>query len=238
MTKFYQDISASGGTIRTHELREPRAYYGINKGIKSGDVIRIKNGVYMLPEELATTMVDVERIVPGGVVCMYSAWDYYGLTTQIPDGFYVAIEKHRKVVAPEISGIVLCYWEEKYCKMGVEEADIANHKVKIFCIEKSVCDAIKFRNKIGTEVAVEILRNYLKRKNRNISRLMDYAKQMRVLSPDEMKMLVSSDEKLLQAIEERAKAMGVNPETADIQLIEVPNEYGGSGQKGYLIAVH
>ena len=44
MAKFYQDISASGGTIRTHELREPRAYYGINKGIKSGNVIRIKNG--------------------------------------------------------------------------------------------------------------------------------------------------------------------------------------------------
>ena len=182
MAKFYQDISASGGTIRTHELREPKAYYGINKGIKSGNVIRLKNGVYILPEELATTMVDVERIVPGGVVCMYSAWDYYGLTTQVPDGFYIAIEKHRKVVVPEISGIVLCYWEEKYCTMGVEEAEIAHHKVKIFCIEKSVCDAVKFRNKIGTEVAVEILRNYLKRKDRNISRLMDYAKQMRVLS--------------------------------------------------------
>ena len=66
--------------------------------------------------------------------------------------------------------------------MGVEETKIANHKVKIFGIEKSVCDAIKFRNKIGTEVAIEILRNYLKRKDRNISRLMDFAKQMRILS--------------------------------------------------------
>ena len=136
----------------------------------------------MLPEELATTMVDVERIVHGGVVCMYSAWDYYGLTTQIPDGFYVAIEKHRRVVVPEISGIVLCYWAEKYCSMGVEEVEIANHRVKIFCIEKCVCDAIKFRNKIGTDVAVEILSNYLHRRERNISLLMDYAKQMRVIS--------------------------------------------------------
>ena len=113
---------------------------------------------------------------------MYSAWDYYGLTTQIPDGFYVAIEKHRRVVVPEISGIVLCYWAEKYCSMGVEEVEIANHQVKIFCIEKCVCDAIKFRNKIGTDVAVEILSNYLHRKDRNISLLMDFAKQMRVIS--------------------------------------------------------
>ena len=182
MDKIHRALTKSGGVIRSYELQEPRAYYNINKEIKSGSVIRIKNGVYMLPEELASTMIDVARIVPGGVVCMYSAWDYYGLTTQIPDGFYIAIEKHRKVVVPDIMGIILCYWQEKYCTMGVVETEIANHKVKIFCIEKSVCDAIKFRNKIGTEVAIEILKNYLKRKKRNISLLMDFAKQMRILS--------------------------------------------------------
>lgn len=82
----------------TRELQEPKAYYGIKKEVDSGNVLRIKNGVYMLPEELANSMIDVERIIPGGVVCMYSAWTYYGLTTQIPNGYYVAIEKHRKVV--------------------------------------------------------------------------------------------------------------------------------------------
>jgi predicted transcriptional regulator of viral defense system len=182
MVKFYQDIIDSGGTIRTNELHEPRAYYEINKEIESGKVIRLKNGVYMFPNELANPMIDIERIVPNGVVCMYSAWEFYGLTTQIPDGFYVAIEKYRKVVVPEITGIRLCYWEEKYCSMGVQEAIIGKHKVKIFCIEKSVCDAIKFRNKIGIDVAVEILKNYLKLKNRNITRLMEFAKQMRIFS--------------------------------------------------------
>ena len=182
MSKFLQDISESGGTIRTHELSAPRGYYGINKELGSGNVIRIKNGVYILPEEQTTMMMDIERIVPGGVVCLYSAWNYYNLTTQIPNGLYIAIEKHRKVVAPPITSIILCYWEEKYCSMGVEEVEIANHRVKIFCIEKCVCDAIKFRNKIGTDVAVEILSNYLYRRERNISLLMDFAKQMRVIS--------------------------------------------------------
>ena len=182
MSKFLQDISESGGTIRTHELSAPRGYYGINKELGSGNVIRIKNGVYILPEEQTTMMMDIERIVPGGVICLYSAWNYYNLTTQIPNGFYIAIEKHRKVVVPKITGIILCYWEEKYCSMGVEEVEIANHRVKIFCIEKCVCDAIKFRNKIGTDVAVEILSNYLARRNRNISRLVDLAKEMRVMS--------------------------------------------------------
>lgn len=182
MSKFLQAISESGGTIRTHELSVPRGYYGINKELNSGNVIRIKNGVYILPEEQTTMMMDIERIVPGGVVCLYSAWNYYNLTTQIPNGLYIAIEKHRKVVAPPITSIILCYWEEKYCSMGVEKVEISNHRVKIFCIEKCVCDAIKFRNKIGTDVAVEILSNYLARRNRNIARLVDLAKKMRVMS--------------------------------------------------------
>ncbi len=182
MTKIQQDISKRGRTIRSRELSAPRAYYDINKEIKSGNVIRIKKGVYILPEEQTSMMMDIERIVPGGVICLYSAWNYYNLTTQIPNGLYIAIEKHRKVVTPKMTGIILCYWEEKYCSMGVEEVEIANHRVKIFCIEKCVCDAIKFRNKIGTDVAVEILSNYLHRKDRNISLLMDFAKQMRVIS--------------------------------------------------------
>lgn len=62
--------------------------------------------------------------------------------------------------------------------------------------------------------------------------------QMRVLSADEFTRLVSSDPDILGAIEERCKAAGVDPATADIQIVEVPNEKGGSGQNGYLIAVH
>lgn len=29
-------------------------------------------------------MIDVESIVPGGVVCLYNAWAHYGLTTVSP----------------------------------------------------------------------------------------------------------------------------------------------------------
>lgn len=86
------------------------------------------------------------------------------------------------IVAPEICNIVLCYWGQKYCSIGVEDAVSSNHKIKIFCREKSVCDAVKFRNKIGTDVAIEILKNYLKSKERNVARLMEFAKQMRILS--------------------------------------------------------
>ena len=146
----------------------------------AGNVVRLKNGVYATQEGLANTMVDVERIVPGGVLCLYSAWEYYGLTTQLPGSIYVAVEKHRKVVVPDFPPIILCYWEQKYYEMGIAEADVTGCKLHIYDIERSVCDAVRFRNKVGMDVMTEILRAYLRRKDRNIARLTEYAGKMRI----------------------------------------------------------
>ena len=81
---------------------------------------------------------------------------------------------------PVFPPITLYYWQRKYQEMGVVEQEVDGYKVQMYDIEKSVCDAIKYRNKIGNETASEILKNYLKRKNRNLSLLLEYAKKMRI----------------------------------------------------------
>ncbi|MBP5713458.1 MAG: hypothetical protein J6X07_02005 [Prevotella sp.] len=64
--------------------------------------------------------------------------------------------------------------------MGISEREIEGYKVRIYDLEKSVCDAVKFRNKIGVDISSEILKNYLVRSDRNLTRLNEYAKKMRV----------------------------------------------------------
>ncbi len=59
-------------------------------------------------------------------------------------------------------------------------AEISGHSVLITDLEKSVCDAVKFRNKIGLDVCAEIFHNYLAMPEKNISRLFEYAGQMRI----------------------------------------------------------
>ena len=182
MNDIIKDISAAGGMAGKRDLQEGTGYYAINKALESGEVVRLKNGVYALDAALADTMIDVERIVPRGVLCLYSAWAHYGLSTQIPDAHYIAVEKHRKVVVPSFPPITLCYWQKEYYEMGITEAEISGYKVRIYDLEKSVCDAVKFRNKIGMEVCAEVLKTYLSRQGRNISKLTSYAKQMRIAS--------------------------------------------------------
>lgn len=62
------------------------------------------------------------------------------------------------------------------------EAEISGFHVRMTDMERSVCDAIKYRNKLGLEVCSEVVRNYLKKGNRNLSLLSDYAKRLRVFN--------------------------------------------------------
>lgn len=178
--KVVESIQDNGGFIRTDEVAGRAEYEHIRKAIEDGTLVRVRQGVYAEQLALANTMIDVEKIVPGGVVCLYSAWSHYQLSTQIPSGHCIAIDSKRKVTIPEFPPINLYYWKKEYLNIGVTEMEICGYRVKITDVERSVCDAVKYRNKIGLDVCSEIINEYLKRKDRNISRLCEYAKQLRV----------------------------------------------------------
>ena len=180
MNDILNIIKRSGGYISRQEISDEATYAQLLREVDKGNVIRLKSGVYTLPEELAKPMVDIDRIVPNGVLCLYSAWYVYRLTTQIPVEHYVAVEKSRKVVLPDYPPIKICFWSEKAYEMGIVEMEIEGLMCKIYDVEKSVCDAIRMRNKIGMDVCSEIVRNYMKREDRDLNKLSEYAKTLRV----------------------------------------------------------
>lgn len=171
----------NNGYLKASQLPDKPTYNRLLKLVARGIVERVKSGVYHYWSDTTEgTMIDIEKIVPGGVLCLYSAWSYYELSVHIPQAFNIAIEKSRKVTLPVYPPITLYYWKQEYHELGVVEREIGGYKVKIYDLEKSVCDAIKYRTKVGSQVTSEILKSYLKLKNRNLSLLMEYAKKMRV----------------------------------------------------------
>ena len=58
--------------------------------------------------------------------------------------------------------------------------EIDGFTIRLYDVERCVCDAVKFRNKVGMDVCSEIIDSYLARPDRNLSRLMDYARLLRV----------------------------------------------------------
>jgi predicted transcriptional regulator of viral defense system len=168
------------GYLAKKELQKKSTYKNVLRLVAKGEAERVKRGVYRLCDYEMETMIDLNRVVPNGVLCLYSALFHYNLTVQIPQAFCVAIEKNRKVTLPDYPPIQLYFWKQEYYELGITTEKIYDFDVKIYDIEKSVCDAVKFRNKIGIDVTAEVLKNYLQRQDRNLTKLLNYARQMRI----------------------------------------------------------
>ena len=182
MDEIMHKATSQGGIITTAELSNQSDYQKIVRAKERGELIRVRHGVYAVPGALFNTMIDIERIVPNGIVCLYNAWAYHQLSTVVPPSFCVAIEAKRKVAMPPNLPIELYYWKKENLEFGIMDADISGYKVHITDMERSVCDAVKYRNKIGLDVCAEVIRTYLKKPNRNLARLQDYAKRLRVFN--------------------------------------------------------
>jgi len=169
--------------ITTAELKDMGySYYKIGKLEEQGMLLRVNRSTY---ENLTykgdeNDFFSAEAFVPNGVICLMSAARYYELTNFLPDAVNVAIERKKKVnTLPEWPEIRIFYFDTSRMDLGVTEVRDGDNCFHIFDIEKTVVDIIYYRNKIGIEETSEVLRNYLKRRDRQIDRLYSYAKRLR-----------------------------------------------------------
>ncbi|WP_444355644.1 type IV toxin-antitoxin system AbiEi family antitoxin domain-containing protein [Prevotellamassilia timonensis] len=173
-------VQQQGGFITTGEVKSRGEYEQLRHAAEEGNLVRIRKGVYAETSALANNMIDVERIVPRGVLCLYSAFSHHGLSTQVPSSTCIAIDARRKVRLPDYPIIDLYYWKKEYLEFGIMQKEISGYDVLITDLERTVCDAVKYRNKIGLDVCGEVIDSYLKKDNRNISLLHEYAQKLRV----------------------------------------------------------
>lgn len=156
------------------------AYYKMLEDVHQGELIQVRRGVYANIDQLSGNMTDINTIVPDGILCLWSAWNIHQLTTSMPQAFHVAVKRDRKVTVPSFPKIEIHHYTESILKLGIMKMKIDGFNIRVYDVERSVCDAVKFRNKVGMDVCSEIINNYLERPNRNLSKLMDYARKLRV----------------------------------------------------------
>ncbi len=181
---FIQDIFLqNNGIVSAQYLLESGvSYYDINRFLAEEVLVKLKRGVYKWVKTETNEMVEVAHIVPKGVFCLQTACFYYELTTSIPTEYHIAIPDEQRVALPDFPPIKVYYWNKKSFELGIASIVVNNEQVKIYDLEKTICDTIRHRNKIGFDVLKEILKNYLNRKDCNLNRLNEYAKELHIFN--------------------------------------------------------
>lgn len=83
MERITDIVNQRGGIVSAKDLTRAE-YTRVLRAVGRGELIKVRQGVYATPQSLVNTMVDVEKIVPNGVICLYNAWAYHRLSTTIP----------------------------------------------------------------------------------------------------------------------------------------------------------
>ena len=174
-----------GPIMKTNMLRENKfCSRDIAKLIDDGVIRKIKTGYYALTssENDMTDLELVSAVIPKGIICLQSAAFYYDLSTQNPTSVSIAIPaKSMPPVLPEHPPIELVMTADTIFNIGLAEEQTSNLMMRIYNRERTVCDFFRSRKKLGEDLALEVLKNYMGSK-RNLQLLMEYAGMFRVKS--------------------------------------------------------
>jgi predicted transcriptional regulator of viral defense system len=159
----------------------PRNY--LTRLVQRGKVQKLERGLYAASELPITeniSLVQVTQKAPKAVICLLSALRFHEIGTQAPHAVWIAIDV--KAWAPHIKSpaVQVVRFSGDALHFGIQEKRITGGTIRVFSPAKTVADCFKFRNKIGTDVALEALRDSYRQRKTTMNDLWEAAKVCRV----------------------------------------------------------
>jgi len=186
MASIEEIFKKNKGYASLQELKEKGIHTDtIRSKIKNGIIEKVKPGLYKQADRSISAqqgMIDVCAAMPKAVVCLHSALSYYEMTTTVPGNIMIALPRDVKAVKILYPPIRVFHFSARLYSNGIEQIETEFGVFRIYDIEKTIIDCFRFRQKLGEDVALEGLKNYLLTANYQVNKIVKYAKEGRIFS--------------------------------------------------------
>ena len=154
----------------------------IKKMAQSGVLSKVKFGLYRTADIWLSyqSFVDVCVSAPKAVISGFSALSYHNLTTFMPQSVYISIKRGDSLPRISYPPAEINVTSEFFFNLGITVVKEGKYSFKIYNLEKSVCDAFRYKNKMGLDIAKEALKEYIRRKDCDINKLLQMAQKCKV----------------------------------------------------------
>ena len=172
------------GVLRPRDL----APHGIARqyllmAMNEGKIKRVGRGLYVAADAKITeahSLAQACKRIPHGVVCLLSALRFHDLATQAPFEVWMAIGVKARLPKTDYPRLRIVRFSERILAYGVTKHTVEGVPVKVFTPAKTVADCFRYRNKIGTDVALEALRDCYRKRKATLDQIWEAAKVCRV----------------------------------------------------------
>ncbi len=184
LKEVYQCIDDNGGIAKKEQLAALGIdYRRVLDFVENNELIRIKNGYYTYGIERFSEEALVSKLFPDGVLCMESALYAYGYISRKPFGFHIAVDKNtsKSRFKMDYPKVIPYYTEPEVLKIGVATIQYEENEFQIYDKDRLICDCLKYESKMNREDFKEALQSYIKDEDKDISALMEYARERKVV---------------------------------------------------------
>lgn len=177
-------LARKQGILRASDLKRleiPRVY--LSRLVEQGQLVKIERGLYSLPQHTPSELHSfalVGRKVPSGVICLLSALQFHGLTTQAPWEVWLGIEYGGRSPKLEYPPLHVVRYNLESFAQGVETHRIEGVSVRVFNPAKTIADCFKYRRQVGLDVALEALKAGWQERRFKVEQMLLYARINRV----------------------------------------------------------
>lgn len=172
------------GLVRARELDAagiPRAY--LRRYCDAGVLEHVDRGLYRLagaPVTEHSSLAEVTKRVPHATICLLTALQVHGMTSEAPHAVWVMIDRHARTPALASPRLEVVRASGAAREHGVEQRVIDGVKVRITTPAKTVADCFRYRRHVGLEVAIAALKDYLRMRKGSIDALVAAARADRI----------------------------------------------------------
>lgn len=171
-----------GGIIDTKTAAE----HGISKAMlyklcKNEKIHRIVKGQYILPDELQDELLSISKRSDQIIFSHETALFLHGISDRTPFEHTITAPSGSAPSASIKSECKVYYIKPELFELGKSTLPTpAGNMIPVYDLERTICDIIRSRNKLGTETFLAALKMYAASPKKNLNKLNAYATQLRI----------------------------------------------------------
>ena len=175
-------IAANDGMIRTSQVTD----MGISKTVlyqyvKENDMEQISHGVYATQDTWIDAMYLVHLRCKQAVFSHETALFFHDLTDREPLAYEITVKTGYNPSKLKEDGIKVYTIKKELHGEGIIMMQTSfGHLVPVYNMERTICDIIRCRNTLEMQASQSALKQYVRRKDKNLRLLMQYAAKFHV----------------------------------------------------------
>lgn len=157
------------------------SYMTLKRFADSGQLERIGPGIYGNPCSLEDGFAVAQLRLSRGVFFKETALYLHDLTDTTPNLLEMNFPQGVRTRSANELGVVVYHQVQSLYEMGIVTKETAyGNSVEVYDAERTLCDIIRNPNPIQDEVVGKAMRQYLRRTEKNVPKLLYYANVLRV----------------------------------------------------------